>query len=230
MNKYWSIIIAISVVLASFVLGNSLSFMKRNSSKVSVKGLSERNVVADQAWWSIQTQFTANTVEEIQTKTNKSINTIKMFLKKEGFTDEEIKTDNISVYQNNYRDAVSAYNADLKVNVMTSDINKVEQAQANVGRLLEQGILLIGDKWATGPKYFFTQFTDIKPEMIAEATIEAKKAADEFAKNSGSTVGKIANANQGVFTIIPANRINENEEFYKNKIIRVVSSVDFYLD
>lgn len=230
MNKFWPIIIAISLIIASFILGNSLSLMKRNSSRVSVKGLSERTVVADQAWWSIHTQYTANTVDEIQVKTNQSLLKITQFLKNQGFTDEEINIDNISMYQNNYRDAVSAYNADLKVNVMTNDIDKVENAKANVAKLLEQGILIMGDKWSTGPKYFFTQFTDIKPEMIAEATKEAKKAADEFAKNSGATVGNIANANQGVFTIIPANRINESEEFYKNKIIRVVSTIDYYLD
>ena len=67
--------------------------------------------------------------------------------------------------------------------------------------------------------------------MLEEATQNARQAAEEFAKSSDSQVGKIKNANQGVFSILPREQTpgaNESEQI--NKKIRVVSTVVYYLN
>lgn len=67
--------------------------------------------------------------------------------------------------------------------------------------------------------------------MVEEATQNAKEAAAEFAKNSGSRVGKIKYANQGVFSILPAEEIADSSEAQQiNKKVRVVSTVEYRLD
>ncbi len=66
--------------------------------------------------------------------------------------------------------------------------------------------------------------------MLAEATKEAKEAAQEFATNSGSSVGKMRRANQGVFQILPGNRTQEDQVFFPEKIVRIVSKVDYFLE
>ena len=58
-----------------------------------------------------------------------------------------------------------------------------------VDELVREGVL-ISRSWEHQPQFIFTRLNDIKPEMIAEATQEARKAAMQFAEDSGSTVGK----------------------------------------
>jgi len=230
MNKLNAIIIAIGFVISSIILAWGLGQIKGQSNFVTVKGLSEKEVMADRAWWSINTQINANTTEEMQSRITRLESQIKSFYKKHGFTEAEINTPSFNVYQNNYKDATSRLNGDYKLSVTTDDITKVRKAVKSTGDLISQGILLQSDPWSSGPKYYFTKFKELKKEMLAEATKEAKSAAQEFATNSGSSVGKIRRANQGVFQILPGNRTQENEVFFPEKIVRVVSTVDYFLD
>jgi uncharacterized protein len=104
-------------------------------------------------------------------------------------------------------------------------------------QLLQQGIVLNGSP-GQGLIYKFTGLNSIKPDMITEATRNARAAADRFALDSGSKVGSIRQANQGVFSILPENSGSASEEpGYDNpnadnslmKTVRVVSSVEYYL-
>jgi hypothetical protein len=70
----------------------------------------------------------------------------------------------------------------------------------------------------------FNRLNEIKPEMIEEATKEARAVAEKFAEDSNSKLGKIKSANQGQFSIRP--RDNNNPHI---KIVRVVSTIVYYL-
>jgi uncharacterized protein len=72
-----------------------------------------------------------------------------------------------------------------------------------------------------------------------QATRNARAAADRFASDSGSRVGSIRQANQGVFTILPADHSSDTGEGGENayaadsslmKTVRVVTSVQYYLE
>lgn len=225
-----SIILGIALVLASIFAGRALVNSKLADRNVTVKGLSEKTVVADKAWWSIHSTYGENSIEAIQQRIKSHENTVRSFLNSQGFTEDEIKVDNINVYQNQFRDATKPYSVDIRISVTSTDVDKIEKASSKSSELIQDGVLLSGDKWSDGPKYYFTAFNDVKTDMLAESTQQALIAAQEFANNSKSEVGKIRNANQGVFTIVPGNRTNDNEELYKDKLIRVVSTVSYYLD
>lgn len=187
-------------------------------------------MIADKAWWSINSQYGANTTEDVQAGLNRVEAQVRGFLLNHNFTEEEINLEGINIYANNYQGAGSRYTANIKISVTTNNIQKVKTASKSVTDLISMGILLQADKWAAGPKYYFTKFKELKTEMLAEATQEAKNAAEQFAINSGSTVGDIRRANQGVFQILPGNRTQEDHVFVSDKIIRVVSTVDYFLE
>lgn len=224
------IALAIALVVSSIILAWGMGQIKTKNNFVTVKGLSEREVIADKAWWSLNTQISANTTSEMQQKIARVESDMKSFLTKMGFSENEINSPTLNVYQNNYRDATARLNGDYKLSVTTDNVNKVIAAQKSTGDLIAKGVLLQSDQWGAGPKYYFTKFKELKKDMLAEATKEAKAAAQEFATNSGSAVGKIRRANQGVFQILPGNRTQENEVFFPDKIVRVVSTVDYFLD
>ena len=225
-----AIILGLSFILGCFILGSKWVDARQNSRYVTVKGLSEREVRADRAWYSINCQYGANSSEEVQTRIGWIENEAKAYLKSFGFRDEDIGIEGISVQANNYQGANSRFTADVRISVSSTEIEKVQEASKSISRLIAKGILIQSDKWAAGPKYYFTEFTTVKTEMLAEATREARKAAEQFAINSDSRVGDIRRANQGVFQILPGNRTGEDQVFYPDKIIRVVSTVDYILE
>lgn len=225
-----SLILAIGFVIGSFLLGFYFKQSRAADSFVTVKGLSEREVVADRGWMAINTSVGSNDLEVLKLTMSRQEKIIKDFLISKGLKADEIKTDNINFYTNDYKTAVNRFSGNLRVAVSSDNVAAVEKAAADRTGLIEKGVLISGDKWSNGPKYYFTKFSELKTEMIAEATKEAEKAAQEFAKNSGAKVGKIRRANQGIFQILPSDRSNESSDFYKDKVIRVVSTVDFYLD
>jgi len=89
----------------------------------------------------------------------------------------------------------------------------------------------------------FNGLNALKPDMITEATKNARASADRFAADSGSQVGSIRSANQGVFSISAADAGSgmapgeegggggqaENPDASIMKKVRVVSTVDYYL-
>jgi len=114
-------------------------------------------------------------------------------------------------------------------------VNKIRDLAGRTGELIRKGLVLADD---TGPSYIFTKLNNIKPEMIAEATKNARKAAEQFAADSGSRVGKIRRAYQGVFSIeardgaslpSPDGYMGDANLSAINKKVRVVSTVDYYL-
>ena len=97
--------------------------------------------------------------------------------------------------------------------------------------LIAKGIIFDGSSYDYPVSYIFTKLNEIKPQMLEEATKNAKEAAFEFAKSSGSKVGKIRHANQGVFSILPREQISGSFESQQiEKTVRVVSTIEYWLE
>ena len=112
------------------------------------------------------------------------------------------------------------------ITVYTSDVDAVLNLMSKQSDLLKKGIVAGGsNQWENPVEFKYEGLNDIKPEMIEEATRNAREAAQKFAKDSGSRLGKIRTANQGTFTI--ENRDSSTPYIKK---IRVVTSVTYYLD
>jgi len=101
---------------------------------------------------------------------------------------------------------------------------RIAAVAAAIGRPPGLGIVLVGENYGRTTEFLFTGLNDIKPTMIEEATKNARMAAEQFAKDSGSKVGKIRSASQGLFTITDRDM---NSPDRKN--VRVVTTVEYYL-
>jgi hypothetical protein len=144
---------------------------------------------------------------------------------------------------NEYGDKKPAhrYIVEQGITVRTSRVDQLAAAAQKTLQLLQKGIVLTGGR-GDGPAYKFNGLNAIKPDMITEATRNARAAADRFANDSGSKVGSIRQANQGVFAILPADQgsvTSEPGEMIGNdfsadsslmKTVRIVTTVQYYLD
>ncbi|MDX1476813.1 MAG: SIMPL domain-containing protein [Saprospiraceae bacterium] len=225
----WAIILAFGMLGSAWLLGRHWVEARTAQRYVTVKGLSEREVRADHASWSLIGTYSVPSTDAAQRQITFHEQAVRNFLGERGFAPNEIKTNSINIFQNNYERAAAPYNVEVQVTVETDKVDAVEAASYEISELIARGVLLSGNKWQTGPRYFFTEFQSIKTDMLAEATQNARASAEEFAINSGSAVGKIRYANQGVFQVLPASRNNEEAEFHADKLIRVVTTVDYIL-
>jgi hypothetical protein len=107
----------------------------------------------------------------------------------------------------------------------------VRAATQDIGSLLSEGVVLGGEGYRPGPSFLFTGLNQVKPDMIATATANAREGADQFAQDAGSRLGSIRRANQGVFQILPADGArNLPEESQVNKTVRAVVTLEYYLE
>lgn len=227
-----AMILAIGLLLLGWGIRQGLESYAESSRVVSVRGLAEREVKADHVIWPIVYKTTGNDLNAIYNHLNTVSTELCDFLKKGYLTSADITvgapklTDLWSErYASDNVRQRDRYNATLIVTVSTSKVNEVIGLRKQAGELLKLGIALTEDDWNNQISYEFTSLNKIKPQMIEEATKNAREAADKFAKDSESELGKIKSATQGLFTI-------ENRDQYTPEIkkVRVVTSVNYSLE
>jgi len=214
------IVIITTVIIAGiFFLSASRNFSDQGK-YVEVKGLSERIVKADRGIWSIGIDVKSNDIDDLYKQIDTNTSTIKSFLIKQGFQEEEFNVAPINVYQDTYRDSVFRYNASVQMSVYTDKVDLLRTSSENTASLIQNGVIFNNSYI----EFEFTDLNSIKSDMLAEAIANGKEAAEKFAEDSDASLGDLARANQGVFSI--TNKDQASPE-YKN--VRVVSTLRYIL-
>jgi len=231
-----SIILALGLTAGGFFPGYYYYQAKNNNNSVSVKGLAEMNVTADLAIWKLKIVTTGNELIPAQQQISEQTAEINTFLQQQGFKPSEINIERIETndlmatpYRGNDANS-SRFILSQTITVKSNNVSLVEKSLPKTDSLIAKGIIF--DTSYNDPvSYIFTKLNDVKPQMLEQATLNAKKAAAEFAKSSGSRVGKIRRANQGVFSILPREQTaNSFEAQQVEKTIRVVSTIEYWLE
>ena len=223
------LLVALGLVALGITLGRSFVEIKDRDRIVTVKGLAEREVAADRVIWPLVFKEIGNDMTTIYNSVNRKTDIVCAFLKENGITDGEISVAAPQIldlraerYSNN--DTPYRYNVTAVITVTSSQVDKVRELIKQQADLLKLGVAIVDGDYRYNTQYEFTGLNAIKPEMIEEATRAARSAADKFAKDSDSRLGKIRRANQGQFVI--SNR-DENTPYIKQ--VRVVTTIDYYL-
>lgn len=236
-----ALLLAIGAALAGWFVAEGLREHGTADRYVSVKGISEREVKADLTIWPLSFVVGGDDLVQVQRDVERNAGLIADFLTGAGFSDEEIEpqdlrvTDRQAQVYNSGPQTGPRFIASQTIVLRSTAVDEVAALSGGLGRLVSQGVVLGNDPNnytpTTGPSFLFTKLTEIKPEMIAEATANARQGAEQFAADSGATVGSIRSANQGVFQILPrddAPGIYEPAQLHKK--VRVVSTIEFYLE
>lgn len=238
MSGLWVSVLAIGVALGGFFIGDGI-YRAMSGRTVTVKGLAERDVVADTAVWNIKINGVGGDLTVLQQEIDNDISEIHTFLTDAGFAASDIQNLRVQV-----RDKYAGYSdAELKnqqndgryvietgVMVRSHNVELVDSISRRMGELVRRGITITEDY--SGPIYIFNGLNDIKISMIEQATKNATAAGQQFAKDADAKLGKIKSANQGVFSIEsrdPTDSWSSNERQAINKKVRVVATITFYL-
>lgn len=197
---------------------------------VTVKGLSEREYPADTVIWPIQFTVASNDMSMMFDSIDRNTGLVRNFLVTKGIDESNISlsspavTDRQAQLYGSDQDVQYRYLANRTITVYSRKVDLVRAAINEIGALGKQGVLLNQDPYANRVEYSFTQLNEVKPDMVEEATKNAREVAEKFAKDSQSSLGKIKRATQGQFSIY--DRDNNTPHIKK---IRVVSTVEYYL-
>ncbi|MBR5531702.1 MAG: SIMPL domain-containing protein [Bacteroidales bacterium] len=223
-------LIAIGIFLGGLSIANSIIKTMEMSRVVNVKGLSVREVPADKVIWPITYKEIGNNLTDLYNTLNTKNDIIITFLKENGIDESEIivaAPEIVDLQAERYGNQNYAYryNVTSIITVTTNKVELVTKLMLKQADLIKKGVAIIVGGYEYRPAFTFTGLNEIKPQMIEEATINARTAAEKFAADSQSKLGKIKTANQGQFTI---NDRDGNTPQIKE--VRVVTSVTYFLE
>lgn len=224
-----SLFLAGGLAVGGLAIGHGISHRNDSSRSVSVKGLSEKEVPASVAIWTVAYSATGNDLAEINRNLATATQAVQAYLKKAGFADGDIAVQPPYVrdlsLETRDKDALppaSRYSASQSVLLRTGKVDAVKPAVAGIGELIASGVQLTG---RNDPDYSFDKLNDIKPGMIQEATKNARIAAEQFSRDSDTKLGKLQGASQGWFQVE-----SRDVATPERKIVRVVVEVQFGLE
>lgn len=223
-----AIVLAIGMIVGGYLLGNGLVRARHADRSVTVKGLAERDVTADLATWDLSYSEQGSDLADVQARITQDTQAVRAYFQRLGFPADVLQPAGAGVNQF-YDNGNPRVTINQRLQLRTTDIARARRAVADQFDLVKAGVQLQdGSKM----NYSFTKLNAIKPPMVAEATKDARAAAEQFAKDSGTGVGGIKSASQGYFSIDARDGDSSNYGVADTpfKKVRVVTTVEFYLD
>ncbi len=205
-NSLWSIFLGLAIILSTYIAAYAFMNRYKSTENIHVKGLSQRNFTSDLIVWNASFTRTAPTLQQAYRQIARDRNIVKKYLTKNGIKPKDLtfmaidtKEKYHSYYddKDNYHQEFVGYSLTQDFRVQSKDVEKVENISRKISELIDQGIYLTSQ----APKYFYTKLDELKIEMIAEATENARIRAEQIAQKSGAHLGKLQNATLGIFQI-----------------------------
>jgi hypothetical protein len=224
-----ALLVGLGLTAAGYFVGKGISDRSSGRRVISVKGLSEREVAASVATWTIGYAASGNDLGEINKKLADSTKAVMAFLKEAGFAETDLALQPPSVQDTSMEEREKdvppppeRYKAFQSVLLRTAKVDAIKPALASASNLMLSGVLLAGK---SEPNYIYNQLNDIKPGMIQEATKNARIAAEQFSRDSQTSLGKLRNASQGWFQVE-----NRDAATPERKVVRVVVDVEYEIN
>ena len=235
-------IIALTAIICFWMLGSAYKYKFKTNEIISVTGLAEKDFASDQIIWKGNYSRKKLDLKEAYTQLKDDEIKIRTYLKAKGIVESEMIFSAVSIdkdfttrYDNEGKlldSYFTGYNLKQDVTVDSKDIEKVEKISREVTELIQSGI----EFNSSSPSYYYTKLSELKLDLLAKASADAKLRAETIAKNSGSTLGKISKATMGVFQITGK---NSNEDYSyggtfntssKNKTAIITTKIDYAID
>ncbi|MGZ3198504.1 MAG: SIMPL domain-containing protein [Croceibacterium sp.] len=193
-------IVAVGLTTSGYVLGDGLRRAKMAEREVTVRGVSERDVVANIATWSVQFSHTGTDLAAVQQSVDEQAKAVRVFFASAGLKPDDVTDVDVSLSRQQPREGETGaerLTVSRTIQLRTTDVMKARAAYARQAELLRNGVELGSGTIA----YSFTGLNQLKPTMIAEANRNARTSAEQFARDSGVDVGRMKSASQGYFSV-----------------------------
>lgn len=236
------VLLALGLTMSAIIFGHHARHIGSGRESISVKGLAEKPIRADYAEWTVGLSVEGPTFAEALEKLRKTRPQLDAFLKQQGFdkasmTDENEEVEKKMVDEElpngRTRRVQKGYTAKQDIRLTSKDLARVAAADKAALQLKAKGVPVVYEE----PSYLVSNLEEIKMSLIGAATQNARKRAQEFAKNGGVNIGPMRSASQGAFYILPVGESSDSNEYggtydkkTADKTARVVVTIEYSID
>ncbi len=241
-NLYSILAICTAAIISVFILGNAFKYRTKASETITVTGLAEKEFTSDLIVWGGSYSRNAFTLKDAYALLKADEVAIRQYLNSKGISDSSIVFSSVTMmknFENKYDErgnqtssVFSGYSLTGNVRVESKEIDRVEKLSREITELLEKGIELNSNT----PEYYYTQLNELKIDLLANASADAKTRAETIAKNSGTSLKGLTKASMGVFQITGKN-VNELYSYggtfntsSKIKVASITLKVEYRVD
>jgi uncharacterized protein len=243
MKNYIGIsIAALAAIICFWILANAYKYKFKTSETISVTGLAEKDFVSDQIVWTGNYSRKMMDLKSAYTLLKEDEGKIRTYLKEKAIAENEMVFSAVTIDKDfttkfdadgkQIGNEFTGYNLKQDVTVDSKNIEKVEKISREVTELIQSGI----EFNSSSPSYYYTKLSELKLDLLAKASADAKQRAETIAKNSGSSLGKIKKATMGIFQITGK---NSNEDYSyggafntssKNKTASITTKIEYAVE
>ncbi|HCU06878.1 MAG TPA: hypothetical protein DIC42_04785 [Holosporales bacterium] len=222
--------LAAGLVASTWIV--STSYTEKNS-HITVRGYAEQNIISENASWSGRIEIRQKSLEESYKELAKQMKEFASLAQENGFETQSIQWGDTHKYETYKKEVgekgsfqtneIEYYNLSKHVEIESTNIANIKDFSDKIDDFNRQGNSMI----SRGARYYYPyeKLEKLKLDLLAKATDNAYLRAVEFAKNSKSRVGKLMNAQQGVFQVVAPNSTVSSYDQYDtsaiNKIVRI---------
>ncbi len=210
-----SAIIGLSIIFTALVLSNGYKNRNQRNNTINVVGLGEEHFTSDLIVWSGSFEKRSFDLKEAYAALDADRERIRTYLKSKGVKESELAFMAVNIikqYDDQYnpdtrtsKSVFLGYLLTQEVKIESGEVDKIEKVSREITELINMGV----EFSSRAPEYYYTKMAELKVQMIAEATADAKKRADKIAEEAGGQVGHLKNADMGIFQIIAQNSSEE---------------------
>ncbi|MBK7764043.1 MAG: SIMPL domain-containing protein [Bacteroidetes bacterium] len=214
-NYIPTLIIATVILMTAFIFSRAFINRNKTNNSITVTGLASKDFVSDLIVWNGSFTRKSFNLKDAYAELDKDRESIKSYLVTNGiqanaivFFAVEIEKEFDDVYDaegNKIRSEFTGFKLKQSLQIESKEVDKVEGISRKVSELINSGI----EFYSNNPQYYYTKLAELKIEMIAAATKDANTRAKSIAENAGSNVGRLKNADMGVFQIVAQNSSEE---------------------
>ncbi len=202
------ICIAVATIVSSMILsGGVLKVMKFTREQISVTGSATKEIRSDYIVWSGWFTRRETDLKKAYRALREDLEEVEKYLESKGVTAKETVISQVTtetIYKKNDKgndtNDIQGYVLSQSIEIRSGDVEKIDRVSRESTELIEQGIKFA----SSAPEYFYTKLDELKVEMLAKATDNAKQRAGSMAKSTGNRIGFMRSAKMGVFQITPA--------------------------
>jgi hypothetical protein len=204
------LLLALGLIISSYLGASAFKEVRLSDKSIKVKGFAEQHITSNSALWNGSLRATAKDSVSAYQALEASKKRFLTYLQGNGIPKDQITFNSVNIQSINKRvytgdgesyetSEIDSYQLTLPFSFSSSDVAKTDRIARESTSLIAEGVFI--DSYA--PQYFYNELDSIKVNLLGEATKNAKARAEQLASNSGSKVGRLFSANQGVFQITP---------------------------
>jgi hypothetical protein len=215
-NNLNVIIIALAVIISSYLFSSAFQNRNKNDNTISVTGLGKKDFTSDLIVWSASLSKKSFTLKEAYEALDGDREKIKGYLNSKGIPAGEIVFSAVSFnkdFDTSYSEngtikqqTFTGFTLTQTVTIQSKNVNKIEDISRQSSELINSGVEL----YSNPPEYYYTKLAELKIKMIAEATKDASIRAKSIAENADAALGNLKKSDMGVFQITGQ---NSSEDF-----------------